>query len=88
MPPTGDTEILTLTEPPAATLTGAVGAATVKVGAAPTVNVSAAEVDDAKAVFPEYAAVMLSEPWGRLLVAKAATPEEFTAVVLSKFEPL
>lgn len=52
-PPTGDTVRLTLTELPAATVTGVCGAVTVKVGAVEMVTVSGSEVDSAESAFPE-----------------------------------
>jgi hypothetical protein len=88
VPPTADTVILTLAEPVAATLTGVVGAAMEKVGAELTVKSSTVEVDAAKPVFPEYAAVRLSEPTGRLMVVKVARPEGFTVAAFSRIEPL
>jgi hypothetical protein len=87
-PPEEETVILTLTELPEVTETAVLGADNVKVGAAPTVNVSTAEVEAAKAAFPEYAAVMLSEPVGRLLVVAVARPEELTVAEFSKVDPL
>ena len=46
------------------------------------------EVEVAKPAFPEYVAVMLSDPPARPLVANVATPEEFSVPVPSSAEPL
>ena len=87
-PPAGVTVRLTLAEPPAATVTGGCGALIVKVEAVVTVKVRGDEVDSANSAFPEYAAVMLLEPAGRVLVAKVAPPEELTFAVFSNVELL
>ncbi len=53
-----------------------------------TVSVTAGEVDVRKPAFPEYTAVRLSEPTGRLLIAEVAMPETLTVPVPKKVEPL
>lgn len=88
VPPTADTVIFTFAEPLAATVTGVVGAVTAKAGAVPTVSLSAVDVDAVNPAFPEYAAVRLSEPAGRVVVVNVATPEEFTVAVFSRVESL
>jgi hypothetical protein len=67
-------------------VTGADGAVTVNT--APTVSVKAEEVEPANEEFPEYTAVMLSAPAGRLAVLKVATPEELTVSVPRRVSPL
>jgi hypothetical protein len=84
-PPNGGTLTLTSTDPPCATGTGVGGAVTVY--AVLTVSMSTAEVDPASSVSPEYTAVMLSTPAGRLLVVKVAAPELRVSVPRS-VEPL
>jgi hypothetical protein len=56
--------------------------------AAVTVSVSAVDVEPANPALPEYTAVMLNVPTGRLLVVKAAMPEELTVVAPSDVVPL
>jgi hypothetical protein len=53
-----------------------------------TVSLSAADVDAAKSKFPEYAAVRLSDPAGKLVVEKVATPDEFRVPLPSRVPPL
>src|SRR5579863_8012591 len=85
-PPTGGTVTLIATEPPSVTVTGAGGAVTVYVVF--TVSVKGEDVDPVNPVFPEYTAVMLSAPVGRLLEVKLATPEELTVPVPRRVVPL
>ena len=52
------------------------------------VSVRTPEVEVAKPTFPEYVAVMLSDPVGRLLVANVATPAECKVEFPISVDPL
>ena len=86
VPPTEGTLTLISAEPPSDTVTGVGGAVTVYVVS--TVSVNAEEIEAADPAFPEYAAVTLSAPPGRLVVENAAMPLEFSGAVASKVVPL
>jgi hypothetical protein len=84
----GETVAVRVTDSPAE---AGLGAAT-SVVAVPVkvvmVSVSTLEVELAKAVLPEYAAVRLSDPAGKLVVEKVAAPDEFRVPLPSRVAPL
>jgi hypothetical protein len=86
VPPTEGMVTLISTEPPSDTVTGVGGTVTVYVVS--TVSVNTEDVEAADPAFPEYAAVTLSAPPGRLAMENAAAPEEFNGAVASKVVPL
>ena len=53
-----------------------------------TVSLSVADVDAAKSKFPEYTAVKVSDPAGKLVVEKVATPDEFRVPLPRRVAPL
>ncbi len=87
-PPMGGTVMLISTEPPAFTVNDDAGAVTEKVEADVTVTSSPIEVEVAKPALPEYTAVTISVPEGRLESVKLATPDPFRVAVPSSVLPL
>ena len=87
-PPMGGTVMLISTEPPAFTVDADPGAVTEKVEADVTVTSSPAEVEVAKPALPEYTAVIVSVPEGRVERVKVATPDAFRFAVPNRVVPL
>ena len=77
----------TSTEPPAFTVNGVCGAVIEKTGAVCTVRLRGDEVEVAKAVLPEYTAVMLFVPAVKLLLVRVAIPDPFTGEVPRSVDP-
>lgn len=87
-PPMGGTVMLISTEPPAFTVNDDAGAVTEKVEADVTVTSSPIEVEVAKPALPEYTAVTVSVPEGKLESVKLATPDPLRVAVPSRVLPL
>jgi len=85
-PPTGESVMVALPDPPSATVMVAGVAASEKAGAM-TISVTLAEVEPALFASPPYCAVMVCVPAVRADVVSVATPEELRVPVPSAVAP-